>query len=262
VEVEAAALERLGQLAGGVGGQHDERPALRNDRAELRDGDLEVGEHFQQQALDLDVGLVGLVDEQHGRLGAPDGLEQWPGKQELLGEDVAAFDVPAHLAGVPVDLQAEQLLAVVPLVQGPGLVDPLVALQPDQPGAGDRRDCLGQLGLAHAGGPLDEQRLAEPVGEEDGRRGRRIGQVADPGEPLTDLGRGAEQWSLHNSHRPLPGRAALRSRDLSSPTRPDRTNAARRPVSRVPPARRVPGCGSAGYARSRSRSWRRSWPRR
>ena len=68
VQVEAAPLERLGQLAGRVGGEHDERPAYGRDRAELGDRHLEVREHLQQQPLDLDVGLVDLVDEQHRRL--------------------------------------------------------------------------------------------------------------------------------------------------------------------------------------------------
>ena len=42
VEVEAAPLERLGQLAGGVRGEHDERAAGGGDGAHLRDRHLEV----------------------------------------------------------------------------------------------------------------------------------------------------------------------------------------------------------------------------
>jgi hypothetical protein len=75
VQEQAATLERLGQFPGGVRGQHDERFALRGHGAQLGHGDREV-EHLEQQALDLDVGLVGLVDQQHGRLGAPDGGQQ------------------------------------------------------------------------------------------------------------------------------------------------------------------------------------------
>ena len=67
VQEEAATAQRLGQLAGGVGGQHDEGAVRGRDRAELGHRDLEVAEHLEQQALDLDVGLVGLVDQQHGR---------------------------------------------------------------------------------------------------------------------------------------------------------------------------------------------------
>ena len=64
-----------------------------------------------------------------------------------------ALEVPAGLAGVPVDLQAEQLLAVVPLVQGPGLVDALVALQPDQPGAVTAATALASSVLPTPAGP-------------------------------------------------------------------------------------------------------------
>ena len=102
------------------------------DRAELGDGHLEVRQHLQQQALDLDVGLVGLVDEQHGRLGAPDRGQQRPGEQELLAEDVVVDGVPVRAVGALRRLDAQQLLLVVPLVQRPRLVEALVALQPDQ----------------------------------------------------------------------------------------------------------------------------------
>ena len=51
-------------------------------------------EHLQQQALDLDVGLVDLVDQQHRRLLAPDRGQQRPGEQELLGEDVVVGLAP------------------------------------------------------------------------------------------------------------------------------------------------------------------------
>ena len=91
-------------------------------------------QHLQQQPLDLDVGLVGLVDEQHGRVGAPDGGQQRPGEQELLAEDVVVDGVPVGAAGALRRLDPQQLLLVVPLVQRPRLVEPLVALQPDQLG--------------------------------------------------------------------------------------------------------------------------------
>ena len=90
VQEQAAPLEGLGELAGGVGGQQRERALGGDDGAELGDGDLEVAEHLEEQALHLDVGLVGLVDEQHRGLVAPDGGEQRAGEQELLGEDVVA----------------------------------------------------------------------------------------------------------------------------------------------------------------------------
>ena len=157
--------------------------ALGGDGAELGHGDREVGQHLQQQALDLDVGLVGLVDQQHGRLGAPDRGQQRAGQQELLAEHVHLGLVPVALPG----LDPQDLLGVVPLVERAGLVDALVALQPDQAGAGGLRDGARQLGLADAGGALDQQRLAQPVGEEHrcGRCG--VGQVAGFGQTSRDI---------------------------------------------------------------------------
>src|SRR6266851_5403230 len=45
--VQAASLQRVVQLTCAVGGEHHDRRALRLDRADLRDGDLEVGEDFE-----------------------------------------------------------------------------------------------------------------------------------------------------------------------------------------------------------------------
>ena len=67
-QVQAAPLERVGQLARAVRGQHHVRPMLGVDRAELRDRHLEVGQHFEQERLELLVGAIDLVDQQHRRL--------------------------------------------------------------------------------------------------------------------------------------------------------------------------------------------------
>jgi len=91
------------------------------------------------------------------------------------------------------------LLGVVPLVQRPGLVDALVALEPDQPRSGDLGDGLGQLRLADAGRALDEKRLAEAVGEEDGRGDRGRGQIAGLGEASGDFVDGTEHGASGGS---------------------------------------------------------------
>ena len=197
VQVEAAPLEGLGQLAARVGGEDDERAAYGGDGAELRDRHLEVREHLEQQPLDLDVGLVDLVDEQHRRLLAPDRGQQRPGEQELLGEDVVVGLRPRRVVALR-SLDAEQLLLVVPLVERPRLVEALVALQPDQVGAGRPADRLGQLGLADAGRTLDEQRLLERAGEVRRGRGRRVGEVADLAQPGGGVvGRGEPGHARH-----------------------------------------------------------------
>ena len=94
-QVQAAALERLGQLARVVGGQQHDRVRARLDAAQLRDRDLEVREDLEQHRLELLVGLVDLVDEQHDRLGRGDRRHQRALEQELLAEDVVLDLLPA-----------------------------------------------------------------------------------------------------------------------------------------------------------------------
>ena len=94
VQVEAPPLQRLRELTGVVRRQQHDRALPADDGAELRDRDLEVREHLEQQRLGLDLDPVDLVDEQHDRLLGPDRLEQRPGEQERLGEDVRLDRLP------------------------------------------------------------------------------------------------------------------------------------------------------------------------
>ena len=101
VQVEAATLQRLRQLAGVVRREQHDRPLLvADDGAELGDRHLEVGEHLEQQRLGLDLDAVDLVDEQHHRLLGADGLEQRPGEQERLGEDVGLDVLPVGVVAL------------------------------------------------------------------------------------------------------------------------------------------------------------------
>jgi hypothetical protein len=65
--VEAAAFQGVMHLARAVGGEDDDRGLGGADRAELGDGDLEVGEGFEQEGLERLVGAVKLVDQKDGR---------------------------------------------------------------------------------------------------------------------------------------------------------------------------------------------------
>ena len=150
----------------------DGRLAARADRAELGDRDLEVGEHLEQERLELLVGAVDLVDQQHHGLVGVDRLEQRPPDQELGAEELVLGD-RALLRGADV----EQLARVVPLVDGVGDVEALVALEPDQPRVRRRGERLGRLGLADAGLALEQQRLLEREREEERRREPAVGQV-------------------------------------------------------------------------------------
>ena len=88
--IEAAALERVVDLARAVRGDDHDRRMLGLHRAHLRDRDLEVGQHFEQERLEGFVGAVELVDQQHRRAGGVrlERLQQRPLDQEALGEHV------------------------------------------------------------------------------------------------------------------------------------------------------------------------------
>ena len=62
--VQAAALERVVDLARPVRREHDARRLRGADRADLGHGDLEVGQDLEQVGLELLVGAVDLVDQQ------------------------------------------------------------------------------------------------------------------------------------------------------------------------------------------------------
>jgi hypothetical protein len=147
------------------------------DHAQLRDRDLEIRQDLEEHRLELLIGLVDLVDQQHDRFGGGDRLQQRPGEQELLGEDV-----PHHLSGrvlvcecgrgrvcgrpliqAALGVDAEQLLAVVPLVQRLGLVEALVALQADQLAPCRPRERLRQLGLPNPRRALYQHGLSQPL---------------------------------------------------------------------------------------------------
>ncbi len=196
-QVQAAALEGLGELARVVGGEQDDGLGLGFDAAELGDRDLEIGEDLEEHGLELLVGLVDLVDEQDDGVGAGDGRHQRPLQEEVLAEDVALDVLPAGVVGLGLDTQ--QLLAVVPLVERLGLVESLVALQAHEAAIEVAGQSLGQFGLTHPGRPLDEDGLAEHGGQKGDERGRLAGQVADVLEALSELVDGC--WGGHRAFK-------------------------------------------------------------
>ena len=184
--VEAAALERVMKLARAVGRQDDDRRRLGGHGADLGDRDGAVGEHLQQEGLELLVGPVELVHEQHRTRARAHGRQQRPLDEELgpvqLGR--LAVGVERALLQRP---GVEQLARVVPLVERLAGVDALVALQADQPGLQDPRQRARDLGLADPRLALEQQRPAQPEGEEDGHREAAVGDVALAREGLLKL---------------------------------------------------------------------------
>ena len=178
--VEAAALQRVVDLAGAVGGDDDDGRRGGADRAELGDRHLVVGEDLEQVGLEGLVGAVEFVDQQHRRPGGIgiERLKERPADEEALGEDVGdqrlTVGVPRGFGGADLD----HLRGVVPLVDGARHVEALIALEPDQLAAEAVGQHLGDLGLADARLALEEQRPPHAEREEQHRRQRPVGHVA------------------------------------------------------------------------------------
>ena len=167
-------------FAGAVGGDDDDRRVRRLHGAELRDGDLEVREDFQQVRLERFVGAVELVDQQHRRSAdiRLQRLQQRPLDQIAVGENVRGQLLAIGIAGGFRQANGDHLRRAVPLVDGGGDIEPLIALQADQLASERRRQDLGDLGLADAGLAFQEQRPAHLQGEEGDGRQRALGEIA------------------------------------------------------------------------------------
>ena len=212
--MQAPAFQGGREITGVVGRQDHVRHVLGAEGADLRNRNLELAEQFQQHRLERLVGTVDLVDKQHHRFRRAHRLKQRARREEPLGEEDAflradPLDGVLQVGGVgddladlfAQDLRVQQLLAVVPFVQRLGLVLALIALQPQQPPPGRRRQHLGQLRLADARRPLDEQRLLEPRQQEDRRREALVNDIALAGERITYLFNGIEHAQPSRSSR-------------------------------------------------------------
>src|SRR5215212_10368513 len=149
VVVEAAALEGIVDLSGAVGGQDGHRRALGHDGAELGDRNGEVREDLQKECLELVVGAVHLVYEQHWRHRPTmlQRLQQRTAYQELAVVEVALDAFPIFAAEGLGGANVEELAGVVPLVDGLVDVYALVALQADERRLEDSGENFGDLRL-------------------------------------------------------------------------------------------------------------------
>ena len=184
--IEAAALERVVNLARAVRGDDHDRRLRGLDRAQFRDRDLEIGEHFEQERLEGFVGAVEFVDQQHRRAGCVrlERLQQRTLDQEPLGENVMLDARAVVLAFGFRDADRDHLRGVVPLVDRGRNVKPLVALQPNEPPAKRRRQDLADLGLADARLAFEEDRPAHPQRQKQHRRERAVGEIVAGREQL------------------------------------------------------------------------------
>ena len=149
------------------------------DRAQFGDRHGVVGEHLEQERLELVVGAVDLVDEQHRRA-LLERLQDRPGDEEA--PVVQRGLERGGVGSVAGRAQVQDLPREVPVVERLAGVDALVALQPHEPRPGDLGQRLRERGLADPRVTLQEQRPAHPDREVRGRRHPDVGQVSDPVE--------------------------------------------------------------------------------
>ena len=188
--VEAAALEGVVQLARAVGSEHDDRRYGCRDGAELGDAHRPAGQHLEQERLELVVGAVHLVDQQHGRRLAQC-LEHRASEQEplveqrllgLAGVERALPRGPRRGSGLQ-GPQVQDLAREVPVVERLRGVDALVALEPDQRRPRQLGQRLGERGLAGAGLALEQDRALHLQRQVDDRRELVVGEVAGLPQP-------------------------------------------------------------------------------
>ena len=199
--VEAAPLERVVDLARAVRGEHDDRRRRRAHGAHLRDRHLEVAQDLQEEGFERLVGAVDLVDQEDRRPGGI-GLQRQEERaleQEALVEDVVRQALPPFGSRLAAQLRQpdlQHLAGVVPLVERRRGVEPLVALEADEPPAQRLGEDLGDLGLADARLSFEEKRASELEGQEDRGGEARVGDVAPRREQLARVLDGPRQLQL------------------------------------------------------------------
>src|SRR6185437_2628292 len=126
-EIEAAALQRVMDLARAVGGDDDDRRLLGLDHAQLRDRHLEIAEQLQQERLERLVRAVELIDQQN--LGAADlalqVLQQRPFDQEPFGENVRGDAVLGFAVRRFGEADLQHLARIIPFIYRARDIEPL-----------------------------------------------------------------------------------------------------------------------------------------
>ena len=138
-------------------------------------------------------------------------LEQRPADEVALGEELLGERVPVGRALRLGGADRHHLRRKVPLVDGAGGVEALVALQADEAAAEGLGQRLGDLGLADPGLAFEEERPSELQRQEDDGGEPAAGDVAGAGEQrlrVVDAGRQC-------CHVPLPPCPAIWMRALA-----------------------------------------------
>lgn len=83
-------------------------------------------------------------------------LQEWAPEQEALGKQVRGKGVAIAVAGGLGEADLDHLRRVIPLIDGPRRIKPLMALEPDQLASQRRGQRMSDLGLADPGLALEK----------------------------------------------------------------------------------------------------------
>ena len=140
VQVEAAPLQRLGQLTGVVRREQHDRPLRLPTMVPSSGIDTWKSESTSSSSASVSISTRS-TSSISSTTGSSARIASSSGRVSRNGSEKMSDSTSAQSALVlPVDLDAQQLLLVVPLVERLGLVEALVALEADQAGAGDLGD--------------------------------------------------------------------------------------------------------------------------
>src|SRR5262249_12356765 len=115
--INAAPLQGIVNLTGTIGSDDYDGAVFGPQCADLRDGDLKVGQQFEQKTLELFICPIQLVNQENGRgfVAFVNCLQERALEQELVSENIIGggrVGIGTKLAG----LDFEELAGIVPLV--------------------------------------------------------------------------------------------------------------------------------------------------
>ena len=192
--VQAAPLERVVDVAGAVARQHDERRGsarnMPSSGTVICQSDSTSSRYASNSSSARSISSISSTGGGPSRGSIARSSARLTRKRSWYSSaSSASVAAPGGLAAGLGGPQVEQLAGVVPVVDGLGGVDALVALQADQLAAGPAAEHLGHLGLADAGLALEQQRPAQRQRQEHRRGQPLVGEVAVQTQRVRHLGR-------------------------------------------------------------------------
>ncbi len=194
--VVAAPFECVAERTAAVARNDDDRRNLGAKRADFGHGHRHLPEKLHQQGLKASVASIDVIDQEYSwhLVVVANRTQQRPVDEEVRGEEVVQrrrrrrcrADVLCLVGGKVVcglgPPERQHLSGPVPPIERVVGGAALVAVQLDQRGAQRSGQRRGGGGLAHAGRAFQQERLAQPHGQEQGHCQALVGQVVQPVE--------------------------------------------------------------------------------